>query len=237
VTVTCYWLEPADLAETGLRRYRSSSAEPESPCPREDGKWGYHGALSVLSVVPVTWSAQRPADRSHWFRDDSGGRFGVPDFAYPGHDDPRWPARCECGYEFTADDSWQEWSDRLYRRADNGGLVRLRDAPDGAMWDAGWYPWKGPDGRCLVVKCPGGSDWVIDGRASNCTMPDDNEHRCWIRHGEPPAITVNKSGGYTCAAGGGSIMAGDYHGFLADGAFTLWTPAGDGRDLMRRARP
>jgi hypothetical protein len=50
-------------------------------------------------------------------------------------------------------------------------------------------------------------------------MPDDGEHRCWVRHGEPPRITVDKNGP-TCQAGAGSILAGDYHGFLRDGAFT-----------------
>lgn len=213
----CFWLEPAGLAEAGLRRYAPAGARPEPPCPREGGKWGYHGALAILATVPVTWLPERPDGRSHWFS-DGADRYGVPDFAYPGRDDPRWPARCECGYEFTAGDRWQEWSDLLYRRADNGGLVRLRDAPPGAMWDAGWYPWKGPDGRCLVVKCPNGLDWVIDSRASNCTMPQDSEHRCWVRHGEPPLITVGKDG-LTCQAGAGSIQAGDYHGFLSNGVF------------------
>ena len=88
------------------------------------------------------------------------------------------------------------------------------------MWNAWWMPYtKGPDGLCLVVKCPGGHEWMIDGRASNCTLPDDDEHHCWIRHGEPPRITVDKNG-VTCNAGAGSIQAGTYHGFLIDGVFT-----------------
>ena len=218
MTVTCFWLDPTNRAEVGLRRYSSSSGKPEPPCPREGGKWGYHGALAVLTDALVVWSAERPEGHSHWFS-DGGERFGVPDFAYPDHDDPRWPSRCECGYVFTAGDPWQEWSELSYKRADNGGLVRLRDAPPGAMWDAIWYGRKGPDGRCLAVKCPNGDEWIIDSRASNCTMPDDDEHRCWVRHGEPPAITVDKNG-HTCQAGGGSIQAGNYHGFLRDGAFT-----------------
>lgn len=41
--------------------------------------------------------------------------------------------------------------------------------------------------------------------------------RCWVRHGEPPIVTVNKDG-LTCAAGAGSIGIGGgeryYHGFL-----------------------
>ncbi len=214
MTVTCFWLEPTDRAEVGLRRYQQG----ESPCPREGGKWRYHGALAVLGDAPIAWSAERPAGCSHWFTDGED-RYGAPEFTYPGHDDPRWPARCECGYEFTAEDAWQEWVDRLYRRADNGGLVRLGDAPPGAMWDADWNGRKGPDGRCLTVKCPNGDEWTIDSRATNCTMPDDSEHRCWIRHGEPPAITVDKDG-LTCAAGAGSIQAGTYHGFLRGGVFT-----------------
>lgn len=79
-------------------------------------------------------------------------------------------------------------------------------------------------GPQLSVICPNGVPWIIDSRASNCTMPDDLEHRCWIRHGEPPTITVDKNG-LTCAAGAGSIMAHgwnggfDYHGFLTNGEF------------------
>lgn len=74
------------------------------------------------------------------------------------------------------------------------------------------------DGDALWVQTPGGS-WCIDSRASNCTMPYDYDHRCWIRHGEPPNVTVDKNG-KTCAAGAGSIQCGNYHGFLQNGALT-----------------
>lgn len=74
------------------------------------------------------------------------------------------------------------------------------------------------DGPALWVQTPGGG-WCIDSRASNCTMPYDYDHRCWVRHGEPPAITVDKAG-VTCQAGAGSIQCGSYHGFLRDGALT-----------------
>lgn len=73
-------------------------------------------------------------------------------------------------------------------------------------------------GPVLSVMTPGGV-WRIDSRASNCGSPYDYDHRCWVRHGEPPAITVDKDG-KTCVAGGGSIQCGDYHGFLRDGALT-----------------
>jgi hypothetical protein len=72
------------------------------------------------------------------------------------------------------------------------------------------------DGLHLVVRLPNGHVWNIDHRASNCTMKLDYEHRCWIRHGEPPNITVDKNG-LTCQAGAGSILAGDWHGFLRNG--------------------
>lgn len=107
----------------------------------------------------------------------------------------------------------------VYRRTDTGELMTLRDAPPGAMWDAWWYSesFKGPDGMCLVVKCPpDGTEWLIDSRASNCTMPNDNEHNCWIRHGAPPNITVDKNG-RSCAAGAGSIQTKTWHGFLRNG--------------------
>lgn len=78
---------------------------------------------------------------------------------------------------------------------------------------------EGCDGRHLFVITPDGQDWDIDGRASNCTRPDDDVHRCWVRHGEAPGITVDKRGN-TCAAGAGSIAMPGYHGFLRNGAFT-----------------
>lgn len=81
-----------------------------------------------------------------------------------------------------------------------------------------WYP--GFDTRNpvppLCVRTPGG-DWVIDSRCSNCGSPQDSTHRCWPRRGVAPNITVDKSFGNTCSAGGGSIICGNYHGFLRDG--------------------
>lgn len=73
----------------------------------------------------------------------------------------------------------------------------------------------GPDGRVLGVLTPGGA-WIIDSRCSNCDRKDDNTHHCWVRHGVAPMITVDKIGN-TCAAGAGSIICGDYHGFLRNG--------------------
>ncbi len=81
----------------------------------------------------------------------------------------------------------------------------------GAVWDAHWYKEsrKGSDGKSLVVLTPEGP-WYIDGRSSNCTRKDDNEHRCWVRHGSPEAgnLQVDKLGN-TCESGAGSIRMVD----------------------------
>jgi len=104
-----------------------------------------------------------------------------------------------------------------FKRADTGEHLN-QPLPAGAMYDAFWYHRKGPDGRHLIVITPGGA-WHVDGRANNCTRPEDDQHHCWVRHGEPPDITVDKNGD-TC--GCGSSIGQDnnyaaYHGFLRNG--------------------
>jgi len=140
------------------------------------------------------------------------------------HDSPLWPRFCQagCGYEFVESDNWQDTQDQLYQRTDTGQRFTLRDAPPGACWDAWWMPdnWRGADGIALMVRCPNGDDWHVDSEASNCTRKGET-HQCWVRHGDPRQanVTVDKNGD-TCAAGAGSILAGDYHGFLIGGLLT-----------------
>lgn len=101
----------------------------------------------------------------------------------------------------------------------------------GSLYFAEWYPcrdvsgkcvihgWSNCDGRHLLCVLPNGHVWDIDGRASNCTMPDDTTHRCWVRHGDPEKgepVHVDKNG-HTCAAGAGSIAVPNWHGFLHNG--------------------
>lgn len=107
----------------------------------------------------------------------------------------------------------------IYRNMATGELKEIRDLPVGAL-----YAFKGndfaggPDGLSIVCQLPEGHNWHIDSRASNCTMPTDNTHRCWIRHGTVgDKLTVDKHGA-TCNAGGGSInVDGIWHGFLKAG--------------------
>lgn len=87
--------------------------------------------------------------------------------------------------------------------------------------DGKCYYWDNCPGQHLIVRVPDGDNlsghaWNIDSRASNCTMKDDRTHRCWVRHGDPPNIHVDKSG-HTCAAGAGSILTDKWHGFLHHG--------------------
>lgn len=135
---------------------------------------------------------------------------------------------------------------RKWKRADTGEIIdeNHHRLPVGAMWNATWLAdhedYRGPDGKSICVITPGG-EWMIDGRASNCNSPckncgvaykdhldndlaghyyeDSRPHKCWIRHGIPPNLTVNKVG-ITCGAGAGSIIRGDYHGYLINGSLT-----------------
>ena len=85
--------------------------------------------------------------------------------------------------------------------------------------DGHCFRWDNCTGPHLYVILPNGDEWDVEGRASNCTLPKDRTHRCWVRHGEPPNVTVDK-GGHTCRAGAGSIGSNDYHGFLQGGTLT-----------------
>lgn len=212
--IACFFLTPTDRQRLSLRQYADGSAA--GPCPNMPGEHSYHDAMAVgvLGEIPIE-------------RNEHGGTV-YPKRHEVGRDDPRWPGRCSCGYVFRSEDRWQLFNESLYTRSDNGETTTLHDAPAGALWYADWMPsyrtWAGPDGHILVCKTPGG-DWIIDSRASNCTLPNDNEHRCWVRHGDPTdplglrtgqPLHVDKNG-RTCNAGAGSIGMGDYHGFLHNG--------------------
>lgn len=214
-----YWLWETESIEHSLRRYAFSSEPVENPCPG-----GYHEASVYVGRQLAVWGER------------TGRRVRELSSVDTPHDDPRWPTTCEhCDYVFTDDDAWQDFTDLIYMDKDGVEYILrdrqreggVRPAGPGAMWNAWWmsYSINPSDGLCIVAKCPNGREWMIDSRASNCTMPEDDVHRCWVRHGDPYAanLTVDKmtTEGYpTCAAGGGSIQAGDYHGFLQAGCFT-----------------
>lgn len=203
MSLKCFFLEETTRRRRWLRRFTFGE---KTKCSARSGG---HDAMVILDDIQAT--ADHEAIGDNWT-----------------HDDPRWPAACECGYKFEPTDQWQLFEGTLYRRIDTGEEYTLRDAPPGALWYCDWMlqegsaRFRGPDGHSLCARLPNGRDWQIDGGASNCTMPEDAEHRCWIRHGDPrqpETLTVDKNG-YTCAAGAGSILSGEYHGFLRNGEFT-----------------
>lgn len=203
-----FWMDRTDEIAWGLRRFADRDV---SACGE-----GYHDALIYLGQQPARFSEH--------------GTYALLDMIDQA--DPRWPASCErCDYRFTVDDHWQTWQEGLYRRPDTGQLHVLHrnapadapTAPPGACWDAWWMgEWaRGDDGICLMVRLANGHDWMVDSEASNCTRKGDRSHKCWVRSGDPREghVTAGKNGN-TCAAGAGSILAGDYHGFLVDGVLT-----------------
>jgi len=194
--VAVFFIAPTGRSMRSLRRYA-----PDGACP--DCGTGRHDASTDLDSVV------------------SDGPFDVS--RAPTHLErtlyaARWPTKCSgCDYEFREEDAWQIFSSREYASADGRAFVGLHRLPVGACYDARWYPKKGPDGRRLIVMTPGGL-WDIDSRASNCTMPHDDAHQCWVRRGKPEdgTLHVDKSG-LTCAAGAGSIQFPNWHGFLHNG--------------------
>jgi hypothetical protein len=211
--VRCFLLYPTETVRLWLRRYTASGGGPTYTCAG-----GFHNVKVFFADVPAVFAPGTT---------DARRRIVTHDAVAPPREDPRWPCACTCGAAFAEEDPWQLFYDLLYRRADTGELLSLRDAPPGAMWTAWWLEEliSGPDGNSLMVVLPNGRQWFIDGQASNCTMKDDYQqrrHHCWVRHGTPPALIVDKNG-VTCGAGGGSILSGDYHGFLGtNGAAPGW---------------
>lgn len=198
--VKCFMVRSTDRAKLSLRRYWGD----------QECSGSYH-------------NAQTPIGEGRYQivqHDDGDGHYQrLVEQIDP--NETRWPTACDkCGAVVPDHAEKQLFSDCIYVD-DAGKDYSLRDPIPGMMWDASWAPacWKGPDGLALNVVCPNGHPWLIDSQCSNCTMKDDVgpygvAHRCWTRTGTPPLISVGKSFGKTCAAGGGSIQAGDYHGFL-----------------------
>lgn len=185
--IKCFMLESLRTSRYSLRRY-----SPSDICP---GKLGYHDARSA-PIGDVADDPDKP-----WI----GTRPPAID-----NEDPRWPAACSCGYVFSADDSKQVFAEGLYRRVETGEILTDEEAPAGAIWDASWWPSKGEDGHAWVIKLPDGSEWMTEGKATNCNCPDDPKHRCWTRNGTVPNLTVAPS-----------LQTTRWHGWLRDGKLVV----------------
>lgn len=206
--IQTFFTEPVARYAVLLRCYNSGD------CPaREQTGYSYHNAeVRIEDDIAIQDSVVRGVQ---YFRP---GR-GISAHSEPYCHDARWPEQCACGFRFSLSER-QIFSDRIYRSVVDGREWPRRQLPPGAMYDAYWSARKGPDGLSLEVVTPLG-EWNIDARASNCTMPNDDKHYCWVRHGDPRVgpVHVDKNG-YTCAAGAGSIALGNpckYHAFLRNG--------------------
>lgn len=180
--VKCFWLEATARARVSLRRYVG-----ESICGASG--MGYHNASIYLEERPARLTAE-----GYLMNEE-----------HP-LDDPRWPARCACGYVFADHERKQVFVELIYRRADTGATMTLREAPAGAMWNAWWMGehHKGPDGIALVVKLPDAGEWLVDGPSYQDGKIQNAKG--WTRTGTPPMCTATPS-----------ILTPRYHGFLTNG--------------------
>jgi hypothetical protein len=199
-----FWMEPTTTVQVGLRRYRMTDGN-DFTCAG-----GYHRALVITGEAPAVFHATEWSDRMLDVRPETP------------HDDPRWPAACECGYAFTDADQWQDWQELVYAvpgtdtryvlnaptTTDGGGC---RQAPPGAMWDSWWMPdgYRGPDGIALTVRLPNGSDWCPDGPATGGGR--------WTRTGDPRHEPVTVTPSIASREASDPLY---YHGFLTEGVLT-----------------
>lgn len=183
--IECFWMEPVELGRHDLRRYQRLDDYSAATCP--ENRMRHHDTTVILGDETLPFD---PQGLLGYGRDD------VP------HDDPRWPRACHvCGAPFLDEDYWQHNVIRFFKGAPDGKLYTTRDMPPGAMYDAEWWPRKGPDGITLAVVLPphGGDDvW----------MPDTGPHgqSPWTRTGTIPKVTCSPS-----------ILTPRYHGWLRDG--------------------
>ncbi len=208
-----------------------SAVDPCDQCPEG------HPRREYLDSCPNTYGTGRPGTHE--------GRTFVRDTDYiigssevtPGKDETypaeMWPTACKCcGAPVPAQDGppkalgetgpyvhRQVSAERLYDTASGkpepGDVYRL------AWHEPGHCPyWDNCDGVHLQGITPNGERWDISSRASNCGLKHDRYHRCWVQHGDPPSLTIDKNGS-TCSAGGGSIQVSGWHGFLKAGEWIL----------------
>jgi hypothetical protein len=186
---------PCFWVEPNGKADRSLRRYGSEGCPLRDG--GYHNASVGIGQFDVVRSEPDP---------DNGVRYiaSIPVDEYLG--DPRWPTHCECGYAFQVEDKWQANQFEIYQ-AEDGRQTYITQAfghkpLPGAMFDTFWRPeLRKEDGLAITAICPNSMDWCIDAEATGGGF--------WTREGTPPNLTVSPS-----------IVAGDYHGHLQNGAFT-----------------
>lgn len=193
----CFWAQPS-----GQKLVTLVTIANFDTCP---GSEEYHRAEATVAML----SASERAEREKYWADNQH---------------PEWPTHCDtCRTLIEPEDRIHSIAEcLLFERMDTGEFKRLHEFGAGTIFPtpSEWLnlglEWDNlPNRPAYGIKTPGGI-WYPDKRAKNCTLPDDREHRCWVIHGEPPNLTINKLG-HTCEAGNGSVLLGSWHGSVSDG--------------------
>jgi hypothetical protein len=193
--IKCFMLVPTTNVRMSLRRYKSApwvDGKSERNCPNNHG---YHDAQVLISQGPLADSGASlyegdPVIGDNW-----------------SHEDPRWPIKCSCGYEFQPEDKWSSFPEKMFANPKTGEEHTKREAPAGAImdnteWGAHFAVSHYEDGKHYECKLPDGTWWGIDQKANNGSP----ENPGWRRTGVPPELTVTPS-----------ILTPGYHGFLTAG--------------------
>lgn len=189
-----------------------------------------HPSVEYLNTCPSSYGRGNPGVHNAYAL--LGDKLGETEFGCFGRTEDypaeRWPKACEsCGAPVPdADPEPRTVGEKGVRLVRQVFTSRLYDTPSGAPEPGDVYKieyhgnrecpfWDNCDGIHVWAILPNGHTWDIDGRASNCTMPAERTHRCWVKTGSPEEGTLHvDKNGHTCAAGAGSIAVPGYHGFL-----------------------
>lgn len=226
--IRCFLLTKTDQAEVSLRRYvYSSQAKCDASC------MGYHNASVVIGrrqVLPDdSHGDNHTRDDPRWPTHCACG------YAFQPHDE--W--QCNPHVLYRRGDTGELvtirnapvgalWFAGYFTGTDHcavDGRALMVRLPGGHDWnvDGRARNCDSPCARCnrpynahASSRCDEAMGFQPDGSNS---YSDARPHKCWIRHGEPPDVNVDKAG-VTCGAGAGSIMVPGYHGFLRNGYLT-----------------
>ncbi len=222
--IKTFWAEPTGMIRRFLRCYSSESkmqlGVPSVKTEKTDPCSAYCNAMRFLDEIQEEFRDSEDGSRRYRLNYDASA------FPWDG-----FPTTCEkCGREMPSP-TRQVFTDPIFevKTGDRAGQrFTQRELPVGALWHISHYAdileWCGVDGLAVMCKTPDG-EWHVDGRANNCTKPEDTKHRCWVRHGDPRTgyCHVDKDGTPecpTCDAGAGSIWMSapnGWHGFLHRG--------------------
>ena len=226
----CIFLTETDQAEVSVRRFAYS--ERKGKC--QASGMGAHDASGAIGRRPVLPTDARgdnhPHDDARWPARCACGYEFAPD--------DQWQCNPEVLYRRSDNGELV-----TLRNAPIGAMWFadwLSDCPEYAGPDGntlivrlpGRHDWT-VDGRASNCDSPcsqcsrpyhahaGGRCNGAVGYRPDCSNSyrDARPHKCWVRHGAPPDVHVDKAG-ITCGAGAGSIAVAGYHGFLHRGCLT-----------------